>query len=162
MLTLLLGSYTATAQDLSVNGAYIQGMEHIGDDIKQGFGLTVNANFDLFSKSGFNFGPSFTYYELGEIKSDIEELSGDKELGAGLHMGFDAKKVAFDVKYELPLTPNRHDEPIFFESVLSGKIQFLPYKGKGVGFQTGVDYFFNKHIFHYTYQITGGLFYRFN
>lgn len=130
---------------------HLQGMEFIGDDIKNGMSNSLGVNIDFFGKKNFDFGITTSVHLLGDLKSDIEFLEAEEVLAAGLHIGFQNDSVGLNIAYQLPAL----DEDPFFKSMVSGKINF---KGKGaIGWMFGADYFFNRHLFHYTYSINTGL-----
>ena len=148
----LLGSLAAYGQsEFVATIGHLQGKEFIGDDIKNGHVASLGANLDLFGKKGFDFGPSLRVDHMSDLRSDIELIQSETVGFAGLNLGFNSDKVAFKATYQVPVL----DEDLLFKSMTSGKLTFKNKKGNG--FNVGVDYYFNRHIFHYTYSLNAGI-----
>ena len=152
-LILLVGMTTYGQNEISLNVGHLQAMEFIGDDIKNGVAVSLRGDLDLFRKKAFVFGPTASFYKLGEIASDIESIDKEEVASLGLNMGFRTNNTLFKLSYQLPVS---EQDPIF-KSVMSGSLAF----GKKAGVKVGFDYFFNRNLFHYTYSINTGLFIRF-
>lgn len=160
----ILGMSTTQSQELSVRGNYILAQEHIGEDIKEGAGVTVNAKFDFLKnvKGGLEFGPSVSLHNLGTLKADVETLNQEIDISYGLMTGYDFGRFSIASSIELPLTGNKNmDEGAFFESVVNGSMKYKFKEGGHTGILLSYDYFINKHIFHYTSQVGLGLFVKF-
>ena len=150
-VVLLLAGVVHGQSEAFATVGHLQGQEFIGDDIKNGISNSLGVNVDFFGKKTFDFGITTSVHLLGDLKSDIEMLQGEEVAAAGLNMGFSSKKFSMKAMYQLPV----FDEDPFFKSVLSGKATF--FNDKGIGWNFGVDYFFNRHLFHYTYTINTGI-----
>ena len=157
MLALMCSSFAIQAQDFSLSTGWAQSMEFIGDDIKDGIAINFAVDFDAFKKSNFNLGPSLDVYWLGEISSDVESIDKTGFFGAGINTGFDIGRTTLKGKYLLPVPEPNRNENVFFTSIASGQVEYKLTKDGFVALMVGGDYFFNRNLFHYTYQIKTGI-----
>lgn len=150
----LLGSLAVYGQsDIFVNVGSGQAKEFIGDDVKHGTMTQLGVNLDLFGKKKFDFGASIATTLMGDLSSDIELLQAEQIGMAGLFVGFNNDNMALKAKYLLPVL----DEDPIFKSAVSGVLTLKAGKKRNFGFNFGVDYYFNRHIFHYTYSLNTGI-----
>lgn len=145
----MIGLTSHAQNEIMFTGGHLQAMEHIGSDIKNGFAGSIRGDYDFFKKSKFDFGPTASFHMFTDIKSDIEVLNAENVPAVGLNMGVHGEKAGFKAAYQVPTS----EAMPLFKSVLSGHLHF----GNKVRWKIGADYFFNRHLFHYTYTINTGI-----
>ncbi len=153
------------AQDLSVSGGYVQGLEFLGDDIKEGASVKVAIDFDIFKKHKFHFGPSISVTGFTKLGTDSTRLGAEPAidkttlLAGGLTTGYGTGRFKFKSGLSANTDNSRPTEGYKFTErlVLNNALEYQLGEGGMYGIRLGHDYFFNQYLFHYTHQTTLGV-----
>ena len=145
--------------ELSASGNALFAATLLGENIENGQGFSLNANYD-FLNGGAILGPSISYASFGDVYAEGNSRSISSYGSAGLQAGFKSGKFGVVGGFELPFSAKQNEGPLF-ESMLSGKIKYDLNEKKNFGVVASYDYFFNKDTFYYTSQAGLGLYIKF-
>ena len=154
-MMLVLGM-SVGAQEIHYSYGLVSAVEHIGEDIKSGEGYSFGADFDFFRDKKFDFGPTFGYTKLGRLKTSSEDIASEGFLEAGLNAGWSGKRLSFKTSAKIPFT-EKIKEHALFKMVSTQSVTYKFKEDSPFAIRAGFDYYFNRHIFHYTYRTSLGL-----
>ena len=157
MLAFVCSTFAIQAQDFSFGVGYGNAQEFFGDDIKYGVTANFGVDFDIFKKSNFNLGPAIGIVWTGDLESDIETIENESSLLTGLHAGVDLGRFTIKGRQSVVLPYTDKNNDVFFTSVSGGQVEYKLKKDGFVALMLGGDYFFNRELFHYTYQFKTGI-----